>query len=98
MDMYRVIKRPLITEKSVQDAKLGKFTFLIAHNAGKNAVKKAIETTFKVNVVDIATNIQKGRKKRTGPKRIEIEMSVVKKAIVKLLAGQKIDLFDIKSE
>lgn len=98
MDTQRVIKRPLITEKSVADAKNGKFTFLIAKTAGKNMVKKAIETTFKVTVVDIATHIQKGRKKRTGPKRLEIDMPIVKKAVVKLASGQKIDLFDIKSE
>jgi large subunit ribosomal protein L23 len=98
MDVTTVIKRPLITEKSVQDAKLGKFTFIVEKSADKDFIKKAIEKKFAVNVIDVATSIMKGRKKRVGAKRTEIDVPIYKKAVVKLKSGQKIELFDIKAE
>lgn len=98
MDSKTVIQRPHITEKSVADAKAHKFTFIVAKTASKNAIKQAVEQTFNVNVIDVATTIVKGRSKRTGMRRNELALSAFKKAIVLLKEGQNIDLFDIKSE
>lgn len=76
-------------------AGLGKFTFKVAKSAGKNEIKEEIEKNFKVNVLSIATSILKGRTKRTGARRTEVEESSFKKAIVHLKPGQKIDLFEV---
>lgn len=93
--MDSVIIKPIITEKSMNRVKKGKFTFMVAKNAGKPAIKKEVEEKFKVEVVSVATNITKGRKKRFGTRRIETSLPAFKKAVVKLKEGQKIDLFEI---
>ncbi|QQG40927.1 MAG: 50S ribosomal protein L23 [Candidatus Levyibacteriota bacterium] len=95
--MDKVLIRPLITEKSINDAQNGKFTFIIAESAHKNDIKKAVEDQFKVHVVAIATIITKGKSKRVGRKRQIVKERPAKKAIIKLAAGEKIDLFDLKA-
>jgi len=95
MNVNDVIIRPIISEKSMQHVNLGKFTFHVAKGANKGMIKKAIEEKFKVNVVRISTNIVKGKKSRSGTRRIEILKSPWKKAVVTLEPGQKIGLFDV---
>jgi len=95
MNVNDVIIRPIISEKSMQHAVLGKFTFHVAKRAHKGEIKKAIEDKFKVNVVRISTNIVKGKKSKAGTRRIEILKSTWKKAIATLAKGQKIALFDV---
>ena len=95
MDANDVIIRPIISEKSMQHANLGKFTFRVAKGAHKGMIKKAIEEKFKVNVVGISTNIVKGKKSKAGTRRIEILKSPWKKAVATLKTGQKIALFDV---
>lgn len=95
MNVLTVIQSPLITEKSYADAQNGKYTFVVALTADKNDIKKAVEEQFKVKVIDIATVIVKGKVKRVGKKRTEKKISPMKKAVVKLEKGQKIDLFDL---
>lgn len=89
-----IIIKPIISEKSMSQVGLGKFTFEVAKSAGKNEIKKEVEKNFKVNVVSVATIVVKGRKKRTGTRRTEVAESSFKKAIVRLKPGQKIDLFE----
>lgn len=93
--MQSVIIRPIITEKSINETSKGKFTFEVEKQANKREIKKDIEEKFKVNVEKIYTTIVKGKKIRTGKRRIEVAKSSWKKAIAKLKTGQKIDLFEI---
>lgn len=93
--MKDVIIKPLITEKSLKDARSGKFTFQVAKNAQKGAIKNAIQDAFKVNVIDVATMYVKGRTMRIGARRNEVKLSSWKKAVATLKAGEKIDMFDI---
>src|SRR5260221_343114 len=95
MDLHSVIIKPIITEKSMQDAEKGKFTFAVLKSANKDVIKLAIEKAFEVKVIKVATSIVKGRSHRTGNKRIEIKQSPWKKATVALKQGQKIGLFDV---
>ena len=92
--MQNIIIKPIITEKSMRDAALGKFTFVVAKMANKTAIKKKIEEQFKVNVVAVSTSIVKGGRKRVGKRMAEKILSSWKKAIVKLKKDQKIALFD----
>lgn len=93
--MQNAIIKPVISEKSMNHVKKGKFTFVVARTAGKEEIKKEIENKFKVKVVSVATSITKGKTKRFGARRLETAMPSYKKVTVKLEAGQKIDLFDI---
>lgn len=93
--MHNILVRPVITEKSITDAKNGRFTFVVALSASKDDVKKAVEERYKVHVVDIATAIVKGKVKRVGKKRTEKKLGNYKKAIVLVKAGEKIDEFEL---
>jgi large subunit ribosomal protein L23 len=95
MNINDVILSPIISEKSMKDVTIHKFTFKVAKKADKGIIKKAIEEKFKVNVLQVSTNIVKGRTMRTGQRRIETTKSPWKKAVASLKAGQKIALFDV---
>lgn len=90
-----LILGPIISEKSMKDAVLNKFTFRVHLNSDKNKIRKAIEDKFKVDVIGVSTIIVKGGTKRSGARRIEVSKRPWKKAIVKVKDGQKIDLFDV---
>lgn len=91
---FNIIKRPIITEKSINEAKTGKYTFEVFKDVNKQQIKKAVEEKYKVNVLGVTTRIVKGRKKRVGVKRQEIKESSFKKATVTLKKEQKIDFFE----
>jgi large subunit ribosomal protein L23 len=90
-----IILSPLITEKSMQDASQGKFTFRVYRRANKLEIKKAVEKNFKVDVTHVSTSVLKGKKQRVGARRIEKEIQETKKAIVTVKKGQKIGLFEL---
>lgn len=95
-NIHQVQVTPIITEKSLADAKKGKFTFAVGRSIRKDSIRSEIEKRFTVKVVGIATSIIKGKKKRTGTKRLEKEEKVWKKAIVKLEPGQTITVFGVQ--
>ena len=90
-----IIISPLITEKSMQDASNGKFTFKVLKSSNKNDIKREIEKNFSVNVIGISTNILKGKKIRVGTRRAEKKVADFKKAVVTVKKGQKIGMFEL---
>lgn len=87
-----VLIRPLITEKTNIGMQDNKYTFVVPLNATKVAIRQAVETIFKVKVVDVNTIRVMGKIKRMGKhsgKRPDI-----KKAIVKIAPGQRIEFFE----
>lgn len=97
MELNQVIKKPLITEKTMIATSSGKFTFMVHPRATKELVKNAVESFFKVDVKKVWLTVTAGKSKRVGKsKRNVITKPDWKKAIVKLAKDQKIDLFEIK--
>lgn len=94
MNVRDVVIAPVITEKSMQDAGFGKFTFKVEIQANKPLIKQAIEERFKVKVLQTFVSIVKGRTDKKGVRRQEFVKSAWKKATVKLPKDQKIALFD----
>ncbi|MBI4296642.1 MAG: 50S ribosomal protein L23 [Chloroflexi bacterium] len=92
MHLYEVLRRPLITEKNTTLQALGKYVFEVAAKANKRQIKEAVETAFKVGVIDVNVANIPGKSKRMG-KRI-ITTPGVKKAIVTLKQGDKIEFFE----
>lgn len=90
-----IIIKPIITEKSMKQAATGAFTFLVATEANKAQIRKAVESMFKVTVIKIATMMTRGRSYRTGARRVEATRQPLKKALVTLKEGQTIALFDL---
>ncbi len=92
MNVYEVIRRPLVTEKGV-DKKDNERTlvFEVAADANKTQVKQAVEKLFKVKVDDVRTATFEGKMRRRG--RFMGYRSDWKKAYVKLKEGQKVPEF-----
>jgi len=88
--MYQVIVSPLVTEKATRLNELSQVTFRVALDATKPEIKAAIERLFSVTVEGVNTVVMKGKTKRIRGR--EGRRSDWKKAIVKLQAGQSIDL------
>lgn len=87
--------KPHLTEKSLSQAKNGKYTFIVDPHLSKMDAKKIIEEVFGVHVVDVATiQIRKIESKdNRGNKKTK---KAAKKVIVKLKDKEKIDLFEEK--
>jgi len=90
--MKVIIKQPVISEKSILQGAVSKYTFLVNSNATKQQVVGAIKNLFKVDVTDVNIVNQKGKVKTY--RRIQGTRASQKKAIVTLKAGQKINLFE----
>lgn len=95
MDLGTIIIKPIITEKSTDEASKKRFTFMVLKSADKKKIKKAVEEKFKVNVESVSTSMMKGKKTKAGGRRKEIKKSDWKKAVVQIAKDQKIDLFDV---
>ncbi len=93
--MRNVLIRPLLTEKltSLTEGQ-NKYGFIVAYDANKIEIAKAIEKKFEVNVVAVNTMRYKGKRKTqwTRKGRFEGRTPKFKKAIVTLKEGQTIDL------
>lgn len=91
--LYRILKRPLVTEKSnTAKEAYNKLFFEVDRKANKIEIKQAVEHIFKVNVLDVATFNMKGKKKRVG--RHFTQRSDWKKAIVTIKPGQRVEFFE----
>ena len=94
MNVYDIIRRPIITEQSMEAVADKKYVFEVAMNATKTEIKAAVEAIFGVKVAKVNTLIVNGKVKRTGAypagKRADY-----KKAVVTLTADSKtIEFFE----
>lgn len=92
-DPYTIIKRPLVTEKSMNLAASGKYVFEVEINANKIEISEAINKIFKVDVVAVNTLKVKGKAKRQG-RASEGRTADWKKAYITLKPGQRIEIFE----
>ena len=101
-----IIKRPLLTEKSSALRETGgmtdppedtdqlspKILFEVSRDANKIEIRQAIEKLFDVKVLNVRTQIVRGKDRRIG--RFSGRRPAWKKAIVTLAAGQTIEFFE----
>jgi large subunit ribosomal protein L23 len=91
--LYDVIVRPLVTEKSTdQHERLSAYSFVVARDANKVEIAKAIEELFDVKVRDVRTMQYRGKERRLG--RYLGRRAAWKKAVVKLREGDSIEIFE----
>lgn len=100
MNSYDIIKRPIITEKSMkveydrQGNEIKKYTFEVPKTVNKLEIKYAVEEVFGVKVAAVNTMNYDGKLKRMG--RYEGRRASWKKAIVTLKPDSKtIEFFDM---
>lgn len=90
---YDIIRRPIITEQSMDQTAGRKYTFEVAKGANKIEIKKAVEEVFGVEVEKVTTMNYIGKPKRQGV--FQGKRADWKKAVVKLKEGSKtIELFE----
>jgi large subunit ribosomal protein L23 len=93
VNVFDIIKRPLITEKGSRiKEELNKIVLHVAKDANKMEIKKAAETVFKVKVENVATMNFKGKKKRLGVR--QGVRSDWKKAVVTLKEGSTVEYLE----
>ena len=94
MTAYDIIKRPIITEQSMADTEMKRYTFEVAKNANKIEIAKAVEEIFGVKVAKVNTINVSGKAKRMGAGRPGTTRGW-KKAYVQLTADSKtIEMFE----
>lgn len=94
MHIYEVVKRPVITEKTVVLADdENKFTFEVDMRANKLQVADAVEEAFGVTVESVHVMVMPAKTRRTR-RGVGIRKPKWKKAIVRLVAGDSIQIFE----
>lgn len=89
---HDIIRKPVITEKSMAAMAENKYTFIVHMAANKVQIKRAVEEVFNVKVADVKTMRFEGKTKRVG---VHIgKRSDFKKAVITLAEGSSIEFFE----
>ncbi len=96
MHITKIIKYPLLTEKSYHQIGENYYTFAVHPKANKLQIKSAFETIFEVGVESVNTISMKPKSAKVG--RFVGFKPKVKKAIIKLKPGEKLDIFSAGSK
>lgn len=92
MNLHDVLIRPIVTEKTSAQMSEGKYTFRVAKGATKPEIRRAVETLFKVPVLEVRTARMQGKLRRQG--RTQGYQPDWKKAVVTLAPGKSIEFFE----
>jgi len=91
-----IIKKPLITEKTLKETALNRYSFIVDPKATKGQIKEEVERLFKVNVVNVKTSLYKTRRSRSARSGFYRQSRAYKKATVELKPKQSIKYFETK--
>jgi large subunit ribosomal protein L23 len=92
----QIILRPVISEKSMDQTTISKYTFAVADQANKLQIKAAVEELFKVTVLDVNVLTSK-RKEKSRNRRRGRQVGYTtpwKKAVVTVKSGDSIEFFE----
>jgi large subunit ribosomal protein L23 len=92
MDPRQVIVSPVISEKSYALMADGKYTFRVNDRAHKTQIAQAVEQVFGVTVAQVRTSRVRSKPKRRGVHAGRTR--AWKKAVVELVPGDRIELFE----
>jgi large subunit ribosomal protein L23 len=92
LNLYEVLRRPLITEKATSLKEEDKYAFEVAGRATKSQIKEAVEQAFKVEVSKVNVMTVPGKTRRFGMRKVT--NPPWKKVIVSLAPGHKITFFE----
>ncbi|OGU00301.1 MAG: 50S ribosomal protein L23 [Geobacteraceae bacterium GWC2_48_7] len=93
MNIYSVIKKPHVTEKTSLGDSTNTIAIVVDRDSNKIEIKQAVENLFKVKVDTVRTVNVAGKVKRVG--RNNTKQSNWKKAYVTLQQGQSLDFFEV---
>ncbi len=92
MNIYQVLKRPVLTEKTDVQRDSNQYVFEVNSAANKLQIKEAVETIFKVKVLTVNTMVVKPKHRRMG-RRIMVSRNAWKRAVVTIAPGERIQEF-----
>ena len=96
LEATQIVLRPVISEKSMDQSTVNKYTFAVADEANKMQIKAAVEELFKVTVTSV--NVLTAKRKETSRNRRRGRQvgytSPWKKAVVTIKAGDSIEFFE----
>ena len=87
---YKIIRKPIVTEKATKLSEFNKVVFEVASKSNKNEIKGAIEKLFSVKVKAVNIINTKGKVKRF--KGVLGKRNDIKKAVITLVEGNSIDI------
>lgn len=85
--------KPIFTEKSLREAKGGSYTFKVDSGMDKKQIAAKISSLFGITVTGVRTS-KIGAEKGRNAKGRKFFKSAVKKALVSVKSGDKIDIFE----
>jgi large subunit ribosomal protein L23 len=96
LEATQIILRPVISEKSMDQSTVNKYTFAVADGTNKMQIKDAVEELFKVTVLSVNVMTTKRKEKSRNRRRgRQVGYSTPwKKAVVTVKAGDKIEFFE----
>jgi large subunit ribosomal protein L23 len=92
-DPRDIIVRPVVSEKSYASFDGGVYTFIVASDANKIEIRKAVESIFNVRVTNVNTINRKGKRKRNRRTGTWSSRPDERRALVSLAAGDRIEIF-----
>ncbi len=93
-NVYDIIRRPVITEQSMEGVADKKYVFMVDVDTDKTEIKAAVEQAFGVKVAKVNTVRMQGKMKRSGAYPMG-RRAAYKKAVVTLTADSKtIEFFE----
>ena len=95
--MFSIKIKPVLTEKSLNQAKNGLYSFLVDFHLDKKVIKALIEKTFNVHVKSIKTMNYRTAKRKNN-RGVTQTKKAFKKALVNLKDKEKIDIFQEKGK
>ena len=98
-DVYEIIVAPVVTEKTTDQMESSAYTFIVADDANKIEIGKAVERLWDVRVEDVRTMRYAGKVKRAFLGRMARNYEKgrrpsFKKAVVQLAEGDYIELYE----
>ena len=93
MNLHEILRKPLVTEKSnIGREEANLVTFAVDPRANKHEIKRAVESLFDVNVIEVRTMRMPRKTRRVG--KFIGRKPEWKKALVQLAEGQSIEFFE----
>ena len=89
---YRILIKPLVTEKASNLGSLNKYFFAVAKSSNKIEISKAVLEVYGIKPISVNIVSMKGKKTRSG--KISGKRKDWKKAIVTLPKGKSIKVYE----
>jgi len=95
MHVYEVLRRPVVTEKTLRQRDLtNQYAFEVDRRANRHQIKEAVETVFpNVTVLDVRVVMMPAKHRRAARRQV-VRQAIWKKAYVTLAPGQTIQVFE----